>query len=323
MSVYFNKRREWWEYYFRHNKTPYTGAGFKRKKHALEAEADRKKEVKQPQPVSREKIDMGFLTLLNESLDYLQAYRSKKHYQDTLYMAKKWVNQWKERGVHEISPEMIRSYLISVRQEVSAHTANKELRCLRALFNYGIKPPNRWFVFNPTDGLEFFPTESKVKYIPPVEDVIKVILAAEGGVQDYLWTIALTLGRMSEVNRLEWKDIDFHNRTVTLYTRNKGEWVTGPYQDRKKIMKSLCERAGVRYFRFHPIRHFGASLLEKEGVSIKVIQELLGHENRRTTEIYLHSFAGSEKEAMDRLNMTLSMFNSGFENEKRKTETQD
>jgi len=64
-------------------------------------------------------------------------------------------------------------------------------------------------------------------------------------------------------------------------------------------MKTLFEKAGVTYFRFHPLRHFGASWLEKEGISIKVIQEILGHENRMTTEIYLHSFSGSGKEVMD------------------------
>ena len=44
-----------------------------------------------------------------------------------------------------------------------------------------------------------------------------LLLAAQGEVQDYLWTIALTLGRMSEINRLEWKDVDFDKRIVTLY----------------------------------------------------------------------------------------------------------
>ena len=143
-------------------------------------------------------------------------------------------------------------------------------------------------------------------------------MAAQGEVRDYLWTIALTLGRMSEINRLEWKDVDFENNTLQLYTRKsrggnlvprtipicstlrevlkrrlkgnptpwvfwhrywsrkKHEWVTGPYGGRKRIMKTLCKKAGVKYFRFHPLRHFGASQMMKEGVDAKTIQELLG-----------------------------------------------
>ncbi|HCY87768.1 MAG TPA: integrase, partial [Desulfobacteraceae bacterium] len=219
MSVYFNKRRKWWEYYFRHNKRPYTKAGFKTKKEALAEEAERKKEVKQPQRPRTEQIDMDFLTLCNRRLDYLAAYRSDRHYQDTVYLAKRWVKQWSDKTVHEISTESVQNYLIEVCKAISAQTANKELRGLRAIFNFGVKKPNRWFNHNPTDDLDFFPVEQKKKYVPPIKDVIAVLLAASGEFQDYLWTIALTLGRMSEVNRLEKSDLDFENGVVTLYTR--------------------------------------------------------------------------------------------------------
>ena len=67
-------------------------------------------------------------------------------------------------------------------------------------------------------------------------------------------------------------------------------------------MKSLCKKAGVQYFRFHALRHFGASMLDNANVPIGSIQRILGHENRTTTEIYLHSIGDAEREAMDVLN---------------------
>jgi integrase len=82
------------------------------------------------------------------------------------------------------------------------------------------------------------------------------------------------------------------------WSRKHGRFVEGPYGDRKKLMKRLCEKAGVRYFRFHPIRHSGASFMDGNGVPLGAIQRILGHENRRTTEIYLHSMRDSEREAM-------------------------
>lgn len=297
---------------------------------------------------------MDFLTLCNRRLDYLAAYRSGRHYQDTIYLAKRWVKEWSDEMVHQITTESVQNYLIKICKMISAQTANKELRGLRATFNFGVKKPNRWFNHNPTDDLDFFPVEKRKKYVPPIKDVIAVLLAASGEIQDYLWTIALTLGRMSEVNRLEKSDLDFENDTVTLYTRKSkngnltpreipmtqklravllnrlknnntqwvfphtyytrktSEWVTGPYTDRKRIMKTLCAKAGVRYFRFHPIRHFGASVLIKEGVDPRTIQDILGHTNFKTTEIYLHSFSGSNKKAMEKLE---TVFNTiqGFE----------
>jgi len=75
--------------------------------------------------------------------------------------------------------------------------------------------------------------------------------------------------------------------------------VEGPYQDRKKFMKTLCKKAGVKYFRFHPIRHSSASIMDNNNVPTRSIQKLLGHENQKTTEIYLHSVGIQERLAMD------------------------
>ena len=82
------------------------------------------------------------------------------------------------------------------------------------------------------------------------------------------------------------------------WSRNEKKWVEGPYNDRKRIMKSLCSKVGVRYFRYHALRHLGASILDNANVNIGSIQRILGHENRTTTEIYLHSIGESEREAM-------------------------
>ncbi len=77
-----------------------------------------------------------------------------------------------------------------------------------------------------------------------------------------------------------------------------GEFVEGPFKDRKRIMTTLCRKACVRYFRFHALRHLGASMLERAQAPLGDIQRLLGHENRTTTEIYLHSTGESERKAM-------------------------
>jgi integrase len=97
------------------------------------------------------------------------------------------------------------------------------------------------------------------------------------------------------------------------WSRKQGLWVEGPYLERKRFMKTLCAKAGVRYFRFHALRHFGASLLDQANRPIGEIQRLLGHECRTTTEIYLHSLGDSEREAIMVLESEL--------NEKSHTET--
>ena len=79
-------------------------------------------------------------------------------------------------------------------------------------------------------------------------------------------------------------------------------------------MRTLCAKAGVRYFRFHPLRHLGASILDRANVNIGSIQRILGHENRATTEIYLHSIGEAEREAM-------KIFEEASENSHTKSHT--
>jgi len=99
----------------------------------------------------------------------------------------------------------------------------------------------------------------------------------------------------------------YHRRTNShpwvfwhrYWSRKQKAWVEGPFNDRKRLMGRLCRKAGLPVtFGFHALRHSGASLLEKSGVPISSIQRILGHENRKTTEIYLHSLGDAEREAM-------------------------
>ena len=90
----------------------------------------------------------------------------------------------------EILRDEIQIFILK-RAKVSVHTANNELRCLRALFNFGIR--SGWVSNNPTRNISFLPVEKKVKYIPPKEDVLKVIMAAGPDIQDYLQVIRETM----------------------------------------------------------------------------------------------------------------------------------
>ncbi|BBO67923.1 hypothetical protein DSCA_18530 [Desulfosarcina alkanivorans] len=269
----------------------------------------------------------------------MKAYNSESHYNTYKYQARRWVTKWGDLTCGQITQAMVQRHLLE-RRKISAYAANKELRYLRATWNYGVRL--KLVSNNPTEGIEFFPVEKKVKHVPSAEDLDKVIACADRDTQDYLWVIRETMGRVGEINRLTWDDVDLQNQSVTLYTRKKkgghltprrvpmtqqlfdvlksrcenrdtsnpwvfwhrywsrkqGRFVEGPYGDRKKVMKRLCKKAGVRYFRFHPIRHSGASIMDGNGVPMGAIQRILGHENRRTTEIYLHSMGDSERDAM-------------------------
>ncbi len=357
MSVFFVQNKGW-RYNFYLNKNRYAKGFYATKNEARIAESKRKEAIQKglPDPEEERRIEireepaaiaaettptgMAFLDLVNRRLDYLKAYCSTAHYEDIRYIAHKWVAEWGPLQVNAIRREMIEGYLMDI-SEISNETVNKYLRQIRALFNFGIK--KGWISNNPTAGIEFLPAERKLRYVPSKEDVLKVLVAAGPEEQDYLYCIKETMGRMGEINRLTWEDVDFNSKVVVLYTRKKrgghltprrvpmtrklhdvllrryerrdrskpwvfwhtywssktGEKKSGPYRDRKKLMGTLCAKAGVRYFRYHALRHFGASMLDNANVNIGSIQRILGHEKRTTTEIYLHSVGASERAAME------------------------
>lgn len=93
------------------------------------------------------------------------------------------------------------------------------------------------------------------------------------------------------------KEWVFWHRYYNAETRRMEE---GPYKGgRYKMLQTTCRRAGVDHYTFHRFRASGASVMDNSGALFPGIQHILGHADRRSTEIYLEKLRDVERDAMD------------------------
>jgi integrase len=203
---------------------------------------------------------------------------------------------------------------------MSGNAANKDRKNLAAAWTWGAKylgmPKDNLFV-----AVDRFPSDQRPRYMPPESDFWKVYAVARPKGQVFLLALLHTAARRSELLRLTWDDIDLDSGKIRLWTRKRADgsleydWLPltnrlhdalqqhyeerisecvfcrsdgTSYKWRQHFMKILCNRAGVRHFTFHGIRHLTASMLAQEGVDIPTIQAILRHKNSMTTTRYIH-----------------------------------
>ena len=79
----------------------------------------------------------------------------------------------------------------------------------------------------------------------------------------------------------------------------------------------LAARAGVKVIRFHDARHTHASLMLKQGVHPKIVQERLGHASIQITlDTYSHVAPGLQEAAAESFDKLVSTkYNDTCENQ--------
>ncbi len=224
--------------------------------------------------------------------------------------------------VDAIASEAIAALLERMRERgYASGTTNRVLVLLRFIFNLARKWKVPGVRENPTFGLTTAPDVQRDRFLSPEEAhrLIAAINADENrGAAQAVMLLLLTGARRNEITQAKWEFIDWEKRTLLVPMsksgRPRGIALNGralallraiprkddnPYVFPSPVTGRPCaslyfpwarirERAGLDGVRLHDLRHSFASFLVNQGVSLYVVQGLLGHTQARTTQRYAH-----------------------------------
>ncbi|MDA8222880.1 tyrosine-type recombinase/integrase [Desulfosporosinus sp.] len=220
----------------------------------------------------------------------------------------------------QVANEDIEEYLLNIleKKKVSFSYLNQAISAIKFVYKYVIKSNN---ICNIN-----FPRPKNVERLPDIlstDELIRLFKEVINVKHRAILMLTYSAGlRVSEVVSLKVMDIDskrmlIHVRqgkgrkdrysilsknaldTLRTYAKeyHPSEWLfpgdrLGSHlteRTAQKVFESAYKRAGIKKdVSIHSLRHAFATHLLESGTDLRYIQELLGHKNSKTTEVYTH-----------------------------------
>jgi integrase len=243
-----------------------------------------------------------------------------------------------------ISNQLVEKYK---REKQKTRLCNKSINNHLTVLRKCLETALEWQILDNTPRVKLLKTPpSKFDYLN--ESECKLLLDNSSGNLHDMILMALNTGlRFGELIALTWKDIDFEKKLLTINKAiakgvlgstksNKNRYIpltdsviemlrqknknndlvfyeNGSFLVQAKYVKqlhSLCRKLKFRRIGWHVLRHTFASHLAQKGISLKAIQELLGHSDIKTTMRYTHLSPRELRQAVDVLSFGQHMGNA-------------
>lgn len=226
--------------------------------------------------------------------------------------------------------EDFRAYLLT-KKELQNATVNKYVCVLSKAYNLAIN--DGLLVFNPCKGLKKLKENNEIIRYLTSEEETRLFQELPQHLKPIVVCALQTGLRRGNLLYLRWEQIDLEYGFIEIEKQeNKGHKeiripisnklmkelekigfktegyvflnpeTNKPYNTIRKGFLAACERANIKNFRFHDLRHTVGTRLAEKGIDVRTIQELFAHSSINTTQRYLHTSVARKKVAIEVLN---------------------
>ncbi|OGI35557.1 MAG: hypothetical protein A2259_00325 [Candidatus Moranbacteria bacterium RIFOXYA2_FULL_43_15] len=222
--------------------------------------------------------------------------------------------QAKQNNLDSVSTEFIKQHLLSIIEKGAAsQTTNQNLQAIN-FFCWNV------LKYKGKIDIKFAKTPSKLPIVLSRDEIQTILEAIVNEKHKLMIALAYSGGlRVSEIINLKVKDVNLPELTIhikgakgnkdritvfpeklteniqnNIYGKNSDDYVFesergGKLTERtaQKVFENALNKTGIQKdATFHSLRHSFATHLLENGVDVRYVQELLGHQNIRTTQLY-------------------------------------